>query len=230
MTFRRSQKPRTEVELAEHVTGWLQSLGYECFAEVEVPSTGRLDIAATMGPKLFAIECKKQLSWELLVQAMRWQKYAHLVAVAVPLAWGVERDLARRVLTHLGIGLIEVRGGSAPEVKLIVDPMPNHNPHSEEITSKLCPEHKTYAKAGSTGVPRWTEFKATMKRLEEYVQANPGVALSMATRAVQNHYKSRGSFAVAILDMTKKGVVKGIEVRRENGQEMLYPTNESEAA
>jgi hypothetical protein len=221
----RAYRPNSEIELARPVKPWLENIGYEVFSEVDVPAIGRADFVATMGPKVFVIEAKRQLSWELLCQAQRWQGFAHLVAVAVPWGGGRERDLAKNVLGYLGIGLLSV---SFRGVTIDVEPSPNHNPLSEEITSKLRPEHKTYAEAGTSRGGHFTQFKETALKLEAFVAEHPGVALKEAARMVPNHYTSRFGFMKAIRDWAGKSI-KGIEIREVHGVDCLFPVEQEVA-
>lgn len=221
----KAYRHKSEVELARPVRAWLESAGYEVFQEVDVPAVGRADIVATMGPKVFVVEAKRQLSWELLCQAQRWQRFAHLVAVAVPWAGGAERDLAKNVLGFLGIGLLAV---SSRDVRIDVEPAAHHSPLCEEVTSKLRPEHKTYAEAGTSRGGHWTQFKETAAKLEAFVGEHPGVALKEAARMVENHYSSRYSFMKAVKDWAGKSI-KGIEVREVHGIDCLFPVEQEVA-
>jgi hypothetical protein len=225
---RKAYRPRSEVELAKPVKAWLESLGYEVFQEVEVPAVGRADIIAVQGPKVFVVECKQQLSWELLCQAQRWQKFAHLVAAAAPRTWSDERNLAKRVFEFLGIGMLSVTY-SGVSMADGVEPLPNHNPLCEEITSRLRPEHKTYAEAGTSRGGHFTEFKGTVAALESFVREHPGVALKDAATHVPNHYASRASFMAAVRHWSGK-VIKGIEIREVHGVDCLFPIQQEEAA
>lgn len=113
--------PRREQDLGPPVVAWLEERGFEVYQEVEMHQGGpRADIVGVLGPRLFVVELKKSLGLDVIAQAAHWRRYAHHVAVAVPIRVGkmfgrrvtVTNDpgrlLAAEVLAWKGVGLLEV--------------------------------------------------------------------------------------------------------------------------
>lgn len=102
---------QTEAMLAAEIIGWLELEGWETYSEVTSPSgQERADIVAVRtlpsGEKNVAvIECKRELTFELLAQAKKWKGTCQTRGVRGALggrlrvrAAGAELAVARRLV------------------------------------------------------------------------------------------------------------------------------------
>ena len=208
----------------------LQGLGFESiYQEVLCPWSACCDIVATRGPLLVAVECKRTLTFEVMHQAVRWIPYVHHSYVAFGGShWGVD-PLERRLLEDLGLGAILVQDVGttldmdAPlRADVILDPRWHHRPEPR-LRNVLREEHKTYAAAGSSGVPRWSPFKATAQELGRYVVAHPGCSLKEAVENIRTHYRTKSTARSSLAQWIEKGTVEGVRLEREEGVLRLYP-------
>lgn len=110
-----------EAELYEPVRAFLAAQGFEVHAEVK-----GCDVVGRREQELVVVELKRQLSLDLLAQAVRRQQLTDAVYVAVPSPIGSAG--ARRVrelhplLRRLAIGLLQVDGDGT--VRLALQPIP----------------------------------------------------------------------------------------------------------
>ena len=100
-----------ETDLYEPVKEYLESLGYQVQGEVK-----GCDLAAMMGDELVVVELKTSFNLKLLAQAVKRQRAADSVYVAVPRPKGGARTAGWRdmcmLLRRLELGLITVAPGS----------------------------------------------------------------------------------------------------------------------
>ncbi len=114
-----------ESDLYEPVRDYLDSLGYDTKGEVL-----SCDIAAVKGDELIVVELKKGFTMELIYQALRRQRTADSVYVAVPLPKRGYKDahyndmvnLCKRL--ELGLILIGFTTGGKPQIDVAVNPTP----------------------------------------------------------------------------------------------------------
>lgn len=111
--------PLPESQLYAPVRDHLIALGYTVRSEVQ-----GCDICALRGEDLVVIELKARLSLDLLLQAVRRQRFCESVYVAVPAPAKVPYKRQRalqHLLRRLELGLIQVRGQL---VEVIFHPLP----------------------------------------------------------------------------------------------------------
>jgi hypothetical protein len=97
-----------EADIYDPVREYLESLGYQVQAEVK-----GCDLVAIKGDELVIVELKTSFNLKLLIQAVKRQRAADSVYVAVPFPKGGKRTAAWRdmcmLLRRLELGLITVR-------------------------------------------------------------------------------------------------------------------------
>ncbi|MGI6668085.1 MAG: hypothetical protein ACOX4M_01085 [Acetivibrionales bacterium] len=97
-----------EADIYDPVREYLESLGYQVQAEVK-----GCDLSAIKGDELVIVELKTSFNLKLLIQAVKRQRAADSVYVAVPFPKGGKRTAAWRdmcmLLRRLELGLITVR-------------------------------------------------------------------------------------------------------------------------
>lgn len=212
---------RTEEELGTCVVSALREGGWKVYQEVSLAWGSRtVDVVATRGPVLWAIELKLGNTMALLNQAMSLVGRVHRVSVATPLP---ATGAFRLCLEQMGAGHLRVRDGGRGFEQMDEDLVPAllRTAHKAPmfVGKRLCKEQSdgTYAGAGSAGGGHFTPFKRTCRRLLEHVKANPGCSLKEAVDNIEHHYR-RSSTAMACLaqslSMGETGIVPGVQLRR----------------
>jgi hypothetical protein len=126
-----------ESDLYEPVRGFLAAQGFDVHAEVK-----GCDVVGRRGDDLVVVELKRQLSLDLLAQAVRRQQLTDAVYVAVPSP--VRSAGARRVrelhplLRQLAIGLLQVDDDGT--VRLALQPIPAQRRREPRRTRALLRE------------------------------------------------------------------------------------------
>jgi hypothetical protein len=163
-----------ETEVARPVVNWLQERGYEVYQEVEYNSWVA-DIVAVKYNRIWIIECKNTLTLKVIQQAHRWFPFSHWRSFAIPWSASLhpESALIHNICAWVGMCWIDV---GPIEVREIARPQLNRKA-SCEILEVLEEEHKTYAEAGSRASKRWTPWKSTLKKVQNYVKKKPGCRL-----------------------------------------------------
>lgn len=216
----------SEVVLGSYVVAWLEAEGWDVYQEVQPHGGAVADIVATRSGILIVVELKASPTFDLLDQTIRWKAYAHQVYGAVPKArYSNSRSMATRVFADYGIGLFEVdqdalamgsgRFGFRPYFRTIATASFNRRADAAYIRSKLRPEHKTFAPAGSPRGGHFTEFKATCETLRAYVAKNPGTTIKDAVANMSHHYATDASAKTHLVRLIERGVVEGIRCERD---------------
>lgn len=207
-----------ETELAEAVVAWLEMEHWDVYQEVQMYAySGVCDIIATKGFLVWAIECKTSLTWGLIEQAWFWR--AHFRSIAVPRARAKTRGrrmayLACKNLFNLGV--LEVHKVKTFDESLLFEVdeavrpplMREYHESAKRIKSRLMPEHKTYAKAGSVRGGYYTPYKHTMSRVKKFIGDNPGCTLKeIMDHTGEGHYanmkSARGTIRNALVTFEK---------------------------
>lgn len=213
-----------ETDIGRAVVIWLQTQHYDVYQEVRPSSWGhRADIVATIGQRVWIVECKTSLSLAVLGQAYGWRDYANWISVAVP--WSRRRGrghFSMEVARRFGIGVIEVNYvGRLRECYETVSPRLCRKP-LRYLRDALCDAHKTYADAGSQA-GYFTSFKQTARALREIVEKCPGQTLSECIGQERFHYASASSARSALGKWLRDGLIDGVEVRRDGRHLRLFP-------
>jgi len=218
-------QPWSEQAFGQKVVKHLTEDRWDVYQEVQVHQGGPVaDIVATCGPLVLVCELKRSLNLTLLAQASYWRRWAHLVQVFIPTPKrsGSTRDFALEVCRDKGIGVMSVakHGG----VREWVPPALRRTPMAQELRQLLSEEHKQHAQAGSATGGHWTPFKRTVQRLTDLVRTEPGISMKEAFTRIDHHYASYASARARISALVDRGVINGIEVRREGRKLSLFPT------
>ena len=101
----------------------------------------------------------------------------------------------------------------------------------KRLVDVLCPEHQTFAEAGSPTGARWTPFKATARDLLALVTAEPGITPKAALARIKHHWRGKNAHAQAV-GRIRGGLIEGIRIeldttRPRGEQTRLYPTTET---
>lgn len=215
-----------ETDVAAAVVDFLEVQGYDVYQEVPLVYDGgiRADIVAKRGHELTIVETKTSGSISLLYQAMERRRLAHRIYVAVPVK---AREL-KEVLAELGIGLLRVNIGALGldtdteyartyVTEVLVSRRWNTRPLA--LASKLKPEHKTHAAAGSRTGGHFTRWKETCEQLARVVAVEPGLELKQVILGLRHHYSSHSVAVSSMAAHLQKGRVAGVVIR--NGR--LWP-------
>lgn len=162
-----ANKKILEEDLYEPVREFLVKQGYEVQAEIN-----HCDIAAVKDGQLVIVELKRNLSVELLVQAVKRQKMTDLVYLAVPKPkrlvntsrWTDIYHLIRRL--ELGLIFVSIKkAGSYIEVP--IHPLPFDRKKSKRkntgtkalLLAEMGARHGSYNTGGSTGKKLMTAYR-----------------------------------------------------------------------
>lgn len=142
-----------ESDLYEPIKEYLDSLGYNTKGEVL-----SCDIAAVKGDELIVIELKKGFTMELIYQALKRQKAADSVYVAVPIPKRGYKDphyndmvnLCKRL--ELGLILVGFTTNGKPQIDVAVNPAPAKSiRHDKKKRMAILTEHSGRTGSVNTG-------------------------------------------------------------------------------
>lgn len=217
---------KKETEMAKKVIEWLNSQHWEVYQEVKIGSS-IADIVSIQGKLIWIIECKLNFSLDLIGQALEWRRDANFVSIAIPKQKRRYISKARRVgyqiLRNYGIGLIEIVNLNADINHQKIEPKLNRKPYSKLIKDSLCEKQKYWVPAGTCGGGYWTPFQETCRNVEKIVKTNPGIILKDLIDNLKHHYASDISARASISHWVKKGVINGVEYKKEGRYLRFYP-------
>lgn len=210
----------SEVELAEPVVGYFESLKHDVYQEVSIGSNCA-DIVSVLGKIVTIIEVKRSLTIALLDQAYSWNRLANYVYIAVPRTRDKARYFAYRICRDYGIGVLIVD----MKHKSITEKVPaqlHRKSEAKKILGALRPEHKTHCKAGSQW-GQWTPFQGTCRALCQLVKNSPGITLDEAIKSIKHHYSSNASAKHSLTTWIFKGIIDGVKLEQNGKTLKLYP-------
>jgi hypothetical protein len=215
----------SEQAIAETVVAYLEALGADVYQEVTVPG-GVADIVARVHHEAWIVEVKTSLSLALIAQAMLRRRQASRVYIAAP--WTRNgRDVAS-VCKELGLGMFVVRDlASYRGQELVTEEVAaaRWNRRPTALLDRLCPEHKTHAKAGAVGAGgRWTPYLNTIEQLRAAVHRSPGITLKSCIDEIKHHYSSPSCARSSLAKWIEAGKVPGIRIDTTTKPAALYPT------
>jgi len=201
---------------------WLRDTGWDVYQEIQVHSYGPvLDIAATRGALLWAIEMKLCFSWSLLDQANTWIPRANYVSVAIASRARIS-GIRARVVHFLGIGCLGVDATFGFVTELASPTL--RRKISPTLRRSLREEHKTWAEAGNAHSSRYSPFQATCEAVRNYVRVHPGCTVKDLVDNVHTHYQSTATARNCLAKWIREGVVPGVEIRQDGKHLFLHPT------
>jgi len=195
---------------------------------------------------VWIIETKTSLNFTVCEQAMQRRPHCHMVSVAVPRKHSVNPNgwtkkkqpsagyrFALAALKKFNIGLLFVSDPTVPGIEkpveqpyeptFIVDA--HHAAATYKLREWLKPEHKTMAKAGTSGAGIVTPFRLTALRLTQIVRDTGGwMLLRDALVLAKSHYKSINGGTASMADMIAKGIVTGLEIKRDGRRVFVRAT------
>jgi len=207
-----------ETEIAAEIADWLRSTGWVVGEEVQLQDGPRCDIVARRGPKVWAIETKRSLSLNLLIQAEKMIPRVQMVSVGVETKPLLSRS--GDVLMRLGLGLLSVGKNG---VQSHLDPLVRRpDPHAQ-LRDEIRPEHESgeYAIAGSQTGGHFTPFGATSREVKAFLSMNPGSQMPEIVDGIQHHYGSDEAAVKLLRAMVRKGAIRGI-IQRGIGSNARY--------
>jgi len=201
-----------EVDLAKLIVSHF-SKDYEVYQEVKACSSRVIDIVVRKKSSLMAIETKVTLNMKLWEQAFKNKKWCGYSFIAIP--QNVFNKSLRKMIygmcKGLNIGVIVVDFDGNVSIQ--------YNP-AEEIptqTLKLYDEQKSFALAGSGGVPYFTPFKKTVSEIKKYLEEHGKSELVTVMSSIDHHYKTHQSAISSIRKYVLKGAIRGI-ISSEDGR------------
>lgn len=210
-----------ETDVAKSAIAYLNDLQWDVYQEVQ-PYSGSAcaDIVAVQGPVAWVVECKASASMRVIDQAYRWKGHANMASIAVPKASRV----VQRVCEMLGIGVLQLRYRSNEMYEVLRPQVVRKT--SRLLREKLRPIHKTFCAAGTAGGGQWTPFKVTCRSVLRTVRRHPGgITLKELVEKTKNHYGNNSSARQCLRHWIDKGIVPGVEIRREGRRIFIYPTD-----
>lgn len=218
------KKKYKEEDIAQIVVEYLKSSGWDVYQEVPFKGS-RADIVATNGNRIKVIEVKVRSNMTLLGQALNWLPYSNWVYIAILNPTGSHKTTRAllQFMDYLGIGVLYV--------------YPNHeygdfNPVKEVVSARLNRKiisglfevlknfPKEYANAGTNG-KYWTDFKATVKAIKDYLKEKESAPLKEIIKEVKHHYKKDSTAKSCICQYIRTGVIDGIG-RIGRGNKVVY--------
>ena len=217
---------RRETDVAAPVAKWLKEYAWDVYQEVSLGyADRRVDIVATRGPIIWAIEVKQSMSLALLDQAMSLVQIAHQVSVATPrLRHKGGLRYIDEVLRVKGLGRLSVNGEYIFES---VTPELHRWARVGRIRDNLCEEQKDgWAQAGSNRGGFFTPFAGTRRALLTFVESHPGCTLKEAIAGIEHHYSTDKSALGSLYGLIGK-IITEVRIERDGRRLRLYAVNDS---
>lgn len=177
-----------ETDLFPAVKNWLTERHYEVYAEVPGVS-GRADVIGRQGKILVNVELKKQLSFELLGQAIERKQYFHYVYIGIPKRKTHLPRLAYDIIRREGIGILDIYTGSnwaSRSLPAKFNRPPLHHRINWDDTLRI--EYKDHV-GGGNGPHLWTPYKLMIKMVRNYLV---GIRRSDDLRAKHGGHRNYG--------------------------------------
>lgn len=204
---------KSERELLSHMVGYLRDEQFTVYQEVS-----KVDIVATRGALLWAIEGKLTCNWRLVAQAKRNRAFAHQSFICVP--WSRNYEDALHALKALGIGMFVIRW-SSPRVQLQLRADFNRR-IAPRLQEALRPEQQDYIAAGSPGGGGYTPWKSTCLQVASYVERHSGCSLKDVMSAIKHHYTTDQAASRSMAYWIKHGRVPGVRCEKIGNKLLLF--------
>lgn len=161
---------KNESDLFLPVKTFFEEKGYDVYSEVVLPGGGRADVVAYMEPVATVIELKKQLSMELIEQALDRRRSFPYVYVCVPERKKPLYRFVEKILRDAGIGVLEYTSGGYIRMKKAARFKRSLGFQARKWNEILRPEHKTWLEGGASGGGYVTDYRLTMERVKSYLR------------------------------------------------------------
>lgn len=197
-----------ESELAAIVVSWLESQHWDVYQEV-VTTGGVADIVAVKEGIVWVVETKLQLGLDVLSQ-IYGRKWCHMRSVAVlsPKKHSSERDFAMKIAQEMcTCGVLEINDNyNSLRVIHAAPLMRGNHAGAKKLLASLKPEHKTFAKAGSSSGGHYTPYKSTIENVRRLLSANPDglTTKEIMDQLAKHHYRTDASARSALPSALRK--------------------------
>ncbi len=213
----RQREEAIGIAVAEH----LRSQGWDVYCEVEAPG-GRCDVVAVRPESgvVLAVECKVDLCWRLLMQAMHWEESANYVAVATAAYLrGPHHALAEKLLSRSGFGWFTMRSDGLLTEAVKATPL---RTEQGELRTYCREEQKNWAAPGNNKGERYTPFAATAKLVEEYVRLHPRCSAEEILANVDHHWREPKVGRPILVRMARQKKLGPVTVKFYGTQYLFY--------
>ena len=167
----------SEVEMGEHLVGWVSSKGWEVYQEVQFRWGSKVAdvIAVNDQNEVWVIEIKTSLSLQVLEQAFSWNE-VHYKSIAVPHSRR-RSNFGYMVAKKFDLGVILVTPDYVEERVKPVRLEPDEKNVKTYRLDRLTELHKNYSKAGSKSGGYLTPYKYSIMEVKKYIEENPGCTI-----------------------------------------------------
>lgn len=211
----------TEQTYCAAIVANLTEQGWEVYQEVET-GAGRTDIVAVRGGIRWAIEVKTSMNLAVMDQARANVAYFHYSSLAVPApangrqprSWVFAAECGR-LFGYGVIALTESKRWDTITMRIESRGRLNRRP----LPVKLWEQQKTEAAAGTNRGGQWTDFKWTVRQLEQKAQFEPGIKLKEAIKGIDHHYGNEPSAVGCVSRYIRGGTITTL--RLDNGKLFL---------
>lgn len=193
----------SEEDLCKVLVWWLKELDWEVYQEVDLGGSS-VDVVATKGSLLWAIEAKTSIGAKVIDQAVRWTGQANLISVFTAHSYRAAYCY-RDYMGLKGIGWLT--GDFTVSEKIRPRLLRRCG---LQIRRHLHERQKTYAPAGNAYGARWSPFRQTCEALKGFVQANPECSMKAAVDGIKHHYASASSARNSLATWIVAGKVPGV--------------------
>lgn len=209
---------KTEQQYCAAIVQHLTEQGWEVYQEVET-GAGRTDIVAVRAGIRWAIEVKMAMSLAVMDQARANTAYFHYSSLAVPAPaggrWPRSWAFATECGKVFGYGVLSLRYSErhdATTLRIESRGRLNRRP----LPVQLWEQQKTEVAAGTNRGGQWTDFKWTVRQLEQKAACTPGIKLREAVQGIDHHYSSEPSAVGCVSRYIRGGLITTL--RLENGK------------
>lgn len=214
-----NKKDIKEIDIAKSVIKWLENYNWTVYQEVKIPNFSKIaDIIAVQNNIVWVIEVKTALGLKVIAQANCWRFKANYLSVATPCNRDTDiKNLVNDFLLWRGIGHLNVSHNTINadfnNIYESIRPKLYRKADAKSILDNLKKEHKTYAEAGNNKGSYYSPFKNTCRNILSEVSINPGILLTDLIKNIQHHYNTPESAKSSILEWTRQGIIKGVNVK-----------------
>ncbi len=176
-----------EADLYPPLKAYLEAQGYEVKAEI-----GDCDLLARRGGEPpVVVELKLTFSLALVMQGVARQAVFEHVYLAVPVSsergWKLRYTDIVRLCRRLGLGLLAVRTGDAPQVEAHLDPGPYQPRQRAKAAGRMLREFERRVGdpnvGGTTGIKRMTAYRQDALRCAAVLNAEGPLKAALVAQA-----------------------------------------------
>lgn len=230
-----------EIELGRVARDWLRARSPDSSVpcpvllvhqEVET-SRGRADLVGRGRGYVVAVECKVSFGQPVIAQAQRWLDVVSESWVCVPAPKRGGETINRGRCANLGIGILEVAGGSVGHVQL---PTRRYPKGAAGFWDRYWhPDQESRAEAGTNRGGYSTPWSRTAAALVAYVAEHPGVELKEALKALPElHYRRLNSAVgttsrlLLTVGPRRPAALAGIRIEGKGSKATLWPVDKED--